>query len=205
MDRPRDSIAAVVRSRHGPTGGAKFTTGWPPRIVRSHSLVAPLLLHNLRKRCFDDKMVTIMNRTVTSVYLFGSCNWVAVQPRNLIARMNWEFERYANVENLEFIHVNIVICQTEEDLMKVKSSNRLTMFLDDKTEMVGVVTKPNEESMEYAQASGSLPCGCVKEPKYRHCRMRACKEEYDVCSYLPRSLIAWSELRTGIKCGSPVW
>ena len=50
MDRPRDSIAAVVRSRHGPAGGAKFTTGRGPRIVRSHSLVAPLLLHNLKAR-----------------------------------------------------------------------------------------------------------------------------------------------------------
>ena len=42
MDRARDSIAAVVRSRQGKGGGAKFTTGRAPRIVRSHSLVAPL-------------------------------------------------------------------------------------------------------------------------------------------------------------------
>ena len=40
--------------------------------------------------------------------------------------------------------------------MKVKKSHGLSMFLDDKTEMAGVVTKPNGENMEYAQASGSL-------------------------------------------------
>ena len=65
-----------------------------------------------------------------------------------------EFKRYANVEILEFTYT--VICQTEEDVMKVKNSYRLTMFLDDKTEMAGVVTKPNEESTEHAQTSGSL-------------------------------------------------
>ena len=73
------------------------------------------------------------------------------------------------------------------------------MFLDDKTEMAGVVTKPNGESMEYAQASGSLLCRCMTEPRYRQYRMRACEEEYDVCSYFPRSLIAESEFYTGIK------
>ena len=57
----------------------------------------------------------------------------------MIGRTNCEFEKYAKVEILEFIYT--VICQTEEDLMKVKNSYRLTMFLDDKTEMVGVVTK----------------------------------------------------------------
>ena len=46
----------------------------------------------------DDKMVTIPNRTVTLVYLSGSCNQIAVQPRRLHERTNWEFERYANVE-----------------------------------------------------------------------------------------------------------
>ena len=34
--------------------------------------------------------------------------------------------------------------------MKDMKSNRLTMFLDDKTEMAGVATKPNEESTENA-------------------------------------------------------
>ena len=86
--------------------------------------------------------------------------------------------------------------------MKVKNSYGLSMFLDDKTEMAGVVTKPNEESMEYAQASGSLLCRCMTESKYRQCRMHACEEEYDVCSSFPSSLIAESEFYTGIKGGS---
>ena len=76
------------------------------------------------------------------------------------------------------------------------------MFLDGKTEMAGVVTNPNEESIEYARASGSLLCGCMTEPRYRQYRMRACEEEYDVCSSFPRSLIAESEFYTGIKGGS---
>ena len=76
------------------------------------------------------------------------------------------------------------------------------MFLDDKTEMAGVVTKPNEESMEYAQASGSLLCRCMTEPSYLQYRMLACEEEYDVCSSFPHSLIAESEFCTGIKDGS---
>ena len=85
--------------------------------------------------------------------------------------------------------------------MKVKKSYGLSMFLDDKTEMAGVVTKPNEESMEYAQASGSLLCRCMTEPWYRQYRMCACEEEYDVCSF-PSSLIAESEFYTGMKGGS---
>ena len=83
--------------------------------------------------------------------------------------------------------------------MKVKMSYRLSMFLDDETEVAGVVTKPNEESMEYAQASGSLLCRCMTEPTYRQYRKRA---EYDVCSSFPCSLIAESEFYTGIKGGS---
>ena len=75
-----------------------------------------------------------------------------------------------------------MVCQTEEGLMKVKKSYGLKMFLDDMNEMAGVVTKPNEESMEYAQASGSLLCRCMTEPRYRQYRMRSCEEEYDVCS-----------------------
>ena len=54
MDRPRDSIAAVVRSRHDPAGGEKFTTGRAPQIVRSQSLVVPLLLHSLKEGSYDD-------------------------------------------------------------------------------------------------------------------------------------------------------
>ena len=98
--------------------------------------------------------------------------------------------------------IYIVICQTEEDLVKVKKSYQLSMFLDDKTQMAGVVTKPNGESMENAQASGSLLCRCMTEPRYRQYRMRACEEEYDVCSSFPCSLIAESEFYTGIKGGS---
>ena len=74
--------------------------------------------------------------------------------------MNWDFERYANVEILDFRYT--VICQTAEDLMKVKKSNMLTMFLDDKTETANVVTKPNER-IEYCQTSASLLCGSMKE------------------------------------------
>ena len=49
--------------------------------------------------------------------------------------------------------------------MRVMNSYRLTLFLEDRTEMAGVVTEPAEESMEHAQASGSIPCGYVKEPR----------------------------------------
>ena len=38
---------------------------------------------------------------------------MASLPGTLI-RMKWKFERYANVEVLEFVYT--VICQTEEDL-----------------------------------------------------------------------------------------
>ena len=76
--------------------------------------------------------------------------------------MNWDFERYANVEILDIRYT--VICQTAEDLMKVKKSNMLTMFLDDKTEMANVVTKPNER-IEYCQTSASLLCGSMKEQR----------------------------------------
>ena len=34
-------------------------------------------------------------------------------------------------------------------------------------------------------------------------RMRACEEEYDVCSSIPRSLSAESEFDAGVKRGSP--
>ena len=64
--------------------------------------------------------------------------------------------------------------------MKVKESYK---FMDDKTEMAGVVAEP--------KVSGSLR------------RMRVCEEEYDVCSSLPRSLSAESEFHTGVKGESP--
>ena len=56
MDRPRDSIAAVVRSRHGPAGGAKFTAWRAPRIVRSHST----LLRNLKERVLKILVMMMM-------------------------------------------------------------------------------------------------------------------------------------------------
>ena len=46
--------------------------------------------------------------------------------------------------------------------MRVMNSYRLTIFLHDKTELTWFETEPNEESMEHAQASGSILCGCVK-------------------------------------------
>ena len=46
--------------------------------------------------------------------------------------------------------------------MRVMSSNRLTIILDDKTDVTGFETEQNEESMEHAQAFGSILCGCVK-------------------------------------------
>ena len=50
--------------------------------------------------------------------------------------------------------------------------------------------------MEHAQACDSIPCGCERESRSRRwlSRMRAWKEEYDVCSSLLQSLSdAWSE------------
>ena len=54
-------------------------------------------------------------------------------------------------------------------------------------------------------ACGSMPCGCARESRCRRwlSRMRAWKEEYDVCSSLPQSLSAESEFDTGVKGGSP--
>ena len=60
---------------------------------------------------------------------------MASQPGKLI-RMKWKFERYANVEVLEFVYT--VMCQTEEDLMKVEKPNRPTMFRNDETAMADV-------------------------------------------------------------------
>ena len=99
-------------------------------------------------------------------------------------RTSCEFERYANVEILELIYVYIVIGQTEEGLMSIMNSYKLTIFLDVKTEVAGVEREPNEESMWHAQARGSMPYGCVKESRYRQ-RLRwmhAYQEEHDVCS-----------------------
>ena len=109
----------------------------------------------------DDGMtVTIMNRMVTSVYLSVLHSQIVSQPRKLIARMIQEFERYANVEILEF--VDTVICQTEWNLMEVERLNKPTMFLDDETEMAGAETKPNEVGMECDQTYSTLRCGRAK-------------------------------------------
>ena len=151
-----------------------------------------------------DKMVTILNRLVTwsnqmgikatprhpevllarmsmdgfnmCIVLCCRCEMQTDTSRNLIVRTSWEFERYANVEILELFHVYIVICQTEEGLMRIMNSYRLTIFLDVKTEVAGFETEPNEESMGHAQARGSIPYGCVKESRYRQRLrwMRAC-------------------------------
>ena len=67
-----------------------------------------------------------------------------------------------NVEILEFVYT--VICQMEEDLM-VENSDKLTMFLEDKTDMAGAETKPNEVDMECAQTYGSVLCEPVKAPR----------------------------------------
>ena len=47
--------------------------------------------------------------------------------RNSIARTNQEFERDANVEMPEFIHVYFANCQAEEGPMRIINSHRLTI------------------------------------------------------------------------------
>ena len=106
------------------------------------------------ERCADlgiddgvDKTVTILSQLVTwsnetgillarmsmdgfdiCVVLCCGCEVRTGTSRNSIARTNQEFERYANVEILEFIHVYIANCQTGEDLTRVMNSHRLTIF-----------------------------------------------------------------------------
>ena len=168
------------------------------------------------ERCADlrvddgvDKMVTILSRLVTwsnqtgillarmsmngfdiCVVLCCGCEVRTGTLRNSIARTNQEFERHANVEILEFIHVYIANCQTEEGPMRVMNSFRLTIFQGVKIEVAVFTMEPNEESMKHAQARGSMPCGCARETRCRRwlSRMRVWKEEYDVCSSLPQSL-----------------
>ena len=107
--------------------------------------------------------------------------------KKLMVQTSWEFERNANVEILELIYVLHRYLSnwrgSDEDLEFVQ----LTIFLDVKTEVTGFETEPNEESMEHAQARGSVPCGCVKESRYRQRLrwMRAYQEEHDVCSSFP--------------------
>ena len=106
------------------------------------------------ERCADlgvddgvDKTVTILSQLVTwndqtgillarmsidgfdiCVVLCCGCNVRISTPRNSIARTNQEFERYANVEILEFIHVYITCCQTEEGPMRIMNAHKLTIF-----------------------------------------------------------------------------
>ena len=74
------------------------------------------------------------------IVLCDGCEMQTGTSRNLTVRTNWEFERYVNIEILEFIY--IVNCQAEEGIVR---------------------------------AHGSIPCGCVKESRYRRwlSRMRA--------------------------------
>ena len=126
------------------------------------------------------------------VVLCSGCEVRTGTSRNSIARTNQEFERYANVETLEFYHVYIANCQTEKVPMRVMNSYRLTIFLGVEAEVAGFETEPNEESMVHAQACGLIPCGCVKYLRYRQWlrRVRTCEEEYDVCSSLPHTMPA---------------
>ena len=113
------------------------------------------------------------------------CEMQTGTSRNLIVRASWEFERYANVEILELIYVHIVICQTEEGLMRIMNSYRLTIFLDAETEVAGFETEPNEESMGPAQARGSILYGCVKESSCRQrLRWMRAYQESMTCAHL---------------------
>ena len=96
--------------------------------------------------------------------------------RNSIARKNQEFERYANIEILEFIHVCIATCQAEEGPMRIMNAHRLTIFHHVNIEVAVFMMKANEENRQWLS------------------RMRAWKEECHVCSSLLLSLsVAESE------------
>ena len=110
------------------------------------------------------------------VVLCCGCEVRTGTSRDSIARKNQEFERYAKIEILEFIHVCIENCQAEECPMRIMNAHRLTIFQHVKIEVAVFMMKPNEENRQWFS------------------RMRAWKEEYDVCSSLPQSLsVAESE------------
>ena len=89
---------------------------------------------------------------------------------------NQEFERYAKVEILKFIHVHITSCQTEEGPMRIVNAHRLTIFQGVKIEVTVFMMNPNEESRRWLSWT------------------RAWKEEYDVCLSLSQGLsVAESE------------
>ena len=68
------------------------------------------------------------------------------------------------------------------------------MFLDDKTEMAGVVPEPNEKSKEYAQSSGSI---IWKDRGTDDVDWVFAKKSSDVCSFLPHCLIVEREKHDG--------
>ena len=131
------------------------------------------------ERCADlgvddgvDKTVTILSQLVTwsnqtgillarmsmdgfdiCVVLCCGCEVRTGTSRNSIARTNQEFERYANVEILEFIHVYIVNCQTEGGPMRVMNSHRLTIFQGVKIEVAVVLD--GAERGEHGACSGA--------------------------------------------------
>ena len=124
----------------------------------------------------DGKIVTILKRSVTH-------GRICLDPfsdshsANKFAQPNEpEFGKYTDVEILKGICVHIVNCGMEKDMMNVMDSYK---FLDDKTEIAGVVAEPT--------VSGSLR------------RMRACEKEYDVCPSLSRSISAESQFNTRVK------
>ena len=154
------------------------------------------------ERCADlgvddgvDKTVTILSQLATwsnqtgillarmsmdgfdiCVVLCCGCEVRTGTSRNSIARTNQEFVRYANVGILEFIHVYFTNCQTEKGPMRIMTAHRLTIFQGVKIEVAVFMIGPNKESRRWLS------------------RMRAWKEEYDVCSSLPQSLsVAESE------------
>ena len=79
MDRPRDSIAAVVRSRHGPGGGAKFTTGRAPQIVRRHSWGASLTLAQ-----FEGKGLNLNKFMREAKSMPDLCWWIVSVPSSFV-------------------------------------------------------------------------------------------------------------------------
>ena len=110
----------------------------------------------------DDGVVTILNRLATwndltgivptrmSMDGFDICVVLCCGcTSNSIARTNQEFERYANIEILEFIHVCIANYQAGEGPMRTMNAHRLTIFHDVKIEVAVFMMKPNEESRRW--------------------------------------------------------
>ena len=69
--------------------------------------------------------------------------------RNLIVRTNREFEKYMNIEILEFIYVHIVNCQAEEGLVRAHGSIPCGCFKESRcrrwlSRMLALVTRTCE-------------------------------------------------------------